>query len=393
MLKDIGLIYRKEMWTAFRERRTLIFLFLFPLVVWPTLTLLPALLFGGKEKKAVEESSRITLIPANIAPQLEDLIESSNRLRLVKVSDTKKAVSEKKTDCLLYIDSLSSDSMILYTRIIYDATRVESKTAANKVELLLTKYEQEVVSQRLAEQGIDEKLLTAISTSRENLIKDTQMIGFYLGIFIGMFIVMGSIMGASAIIIDATAGEKERKTLELLLTAPISRSSIMIGKYLAGVTFAFISPVLTAIGMTVAASFILPSLASKAVGINFASIISFDKILMTLAVILLTAFFITAFLMAIAVRAHSNRQAQTFLAPLNILVVIPVIFMNIIPAIVPSWMFLIPFMNVMLVLRGLIMGNLSQVATAYTLGTTFVLLFIALRFAAKGFGSEKVLLR
>lgn len=395
MLKGIGLIFRKEMWTAFRERRTLLFLFLFPLLVWPAFVVLPILLIGGRERKASEEPSRIVLI-SDISPEFDELVRSSDRVRLTTVDDPTTAVQNKETDCVVYVDSLSPDSMVLYARIVYDATRTESKAAANKVELLLRQYEQGVVSERLIARGVDERLLSAVSSQRENVIGQMQMMGFYMGMFIGMFIVMGSMMGGAAIIIDATAGEKERKTLELLLTAPIPRGSIMLGKYLAGVTFAFISPILTGIGMTLAATFIVPFFASGGESnqtLDLSSLVSVDKILLILLVILLMAAFIVALIMAVAVRARSNRQAQTFIAPLNIIIIIPAIFLQIIPAIPPTWTFLIPFMNIMLFLRGLIMDSLPRMATVYTLVSNLVFLAIALRFAARGFGSEKVLLK
>jgi sodium transport system permease protein len=266
--------------------------------------------------------------------------------------------------------------------------------AANKVELVLSTYEQEVVRQRLAGKGVDERLLTAVSNTRENAVNPLQMFGFYMGFVIGMFIVMGALTGASSTVIDSTAGEKERKTLELLLTAPIRRSSIMLGKYLAGVTFAFISPVLTAIGMSLAASFIVPLLSPQgASGFDLSGMLSVGNILMILLVILLLAAFMVALLMAIAVRTHSTKQAGTYMAPLSIIVFIPMIFMQMIPAVPPIWMFLIPLMNVMLVLRGLLMNTLPTMAIILTLVSSLVFLAIALRFAARGFGSEKVLLR
>jgi sodium transport system permease protein len=96
--------------------------------------------------------------------------------------------------------------------------------------------------------------------------------------------------------------------------------------------------------------------------------------------------------MAIAVRTRSTKQAGAYMAPLNIIMVIPIIFMQIIPAAPPAWMFLVPFMNVMLVLRGLLMNVLPSTAIFYTLASSVVFLALALRFAARGFGSEKVLL-
>jgi sodium transport system permease protein len=241
MLKGAGLIYRKEMWTAFRERRTFFFLILFPLLVWPLFTVLPMLFVGGQERQAQEKPSPVVLVTPFEVPELEERFKTSERVVLVDVTDPSSAVSEKKASCVVYVDSISQDSMIVYTRIFFDATQTKSRVAADKVELLLSAYEQEQVRKRLSSQGVDERLLTAVSTIRENAVNPQQMFGFYTGFIIGMFIVMGTLMGASSIVIDSTAGEKERKTLELLLTAPIPRSSIMFGKYLAGVTFAFIT--------------------------------------------------------------------------------------------------------------------------------------------------------
>jgi len=392
MLKGIWLIFRKEMWTAFRERRTFFFLIFFPLLVWPAFTILPMLFVGGQERQAQERPSPVALVTPFAVPELEERFKTSTRIVLENVTDPSSAVSEKKAFCVVYIDSISSDSMVLYTRIFFDATQTESRVAADKVELILSEYEQESVKKRLSSQGIDERLLTAVSSVRENAVNPQQMFGFYMGFVIGMFIVMGALMGASSIVVDSTAGEKERKTLELLLTAPIPRSSIMFGKYLAGVTFAFISPILTALGMSLAASFVIPLISQESSGLNLAGMLSAGKILTILLIILLFAAFIVALLMAIAVRTHSTKQAGTYLAPLNIIMVIPIIFMQIIPAAPPAWMFFVPFMNVMLVLRGLLMNTLPATAIAYTLASNLVFLALALRFAARGFGSEKVLL-
>lgn len=397
LLKGIGLIFRKEMWTAFRERRTLIFLILFPLLVWPAFTAIPTLLIGGKERKAREKPSPVVLVMGEDIPPLFEDFKTASQIRLVDVEDPASAVKEKKAHCVVYVDSVSRDSLLIYTRISYDATQAESRVAANKVELVLSRYESQVVRQRLAEKGIDEDLLSAVQSFRQNIISPQQMLGFYMGLVIGMFIVMGAIMGAGSITIDSTAGEKERKTLELLLTVPIPRASIMLGKYLAGVTFAFISPILTALGMTLAAAFVVPIFSSEAggssSGLDLTGMVSAEKILLMLLVLLIMAAFIVALLMAIAVRARSNKQAQTFLAPLNIIVVIPVIFLQIIPAVPPTWMFFIPFLNVMLYLRGLLMNTLPTMAVVYTLASNFVFLVLALRSAARGFGSEKILLK
>lgn len=393
MFKGAGLIFRKEMWTAFREKRTFFFLILFPLLVWPAFTILPTLFIGGQEREAQEKRSPVALVAPFPVPELEAQFKNSKRVMLVEVANPSRAISEKEASCVVYVDSISSDSMILYTRIAFDATQVNSRVAADKVELLLTEYERESVKKRLSSAGVDERLLTAISAKRENVVNAQQMVGFYMGFIIGMFIVMGALMGASSIVIDSTAGEKERKTLELLLTAPIPRSSIMLGKYLAGVTFAFISPILTAIGMSLAASFIIPLISQGAGGIDLTGMLSAGKILLILLIILLTAAFIVALLMAIAVRTNSTKQAGAYMAPLNIVMVIPIIFMQIIPAAPPAWMFFIPFMNVMLVLRGLLMNTLHSTAILYTLVSSVVFLILALRFAARGFGSEKVLLK
>ena len=149
MFKGIGLIFRKEMWTAFRERRTFFFLIFFPLLVWPAFTILPMLFVGGQERQAQERSSPVALVTPFAVPELEERFKTSTRVVLVNVTDPSSAVSEKKASCVVYVDSISSDSMVLYTRIFFDATQTESRVAADKVELILSAYEQELVKKRL----------------------------------------------------------------------------------------------------------------------------------------------------------------------------------------------------------------------------------------------------
>jgi len=393
MFRHVWLIFKKEMLTSLRNRRTLIYSLLFPLVLWPAFSVLPMLIIGNKERKAKLEPSKVLLVGDIEVQELNERFERSPDVRLVRADDASSAVRDGVADCVVYLDSISADSLRLYARILFDATRTTSRAAADKVELLFSAYEKEVVNDRLARKGIPTEILTAVSSERVNTVSETQMVGFFLGLFIGMFVVMGAMIGGMAPVIDSTAGEKERRSLELLLTVPASRFSIMFGKYLAGVVYAFISPLLTMLGIGVAVSLVAPTVLAGGAGINVMALISVDKLMLVLLVVLLLAMFIVGMQMAIAVSASSYRQAQTYLTPLNIIVVIPVIFMQALPAVLPDWMFWVPFMNVMLFLRGLLMNTLPSQAAIYTIASNLVFLVLALRFAAKAFGSEKVLLR
>ncbi len=387
-MRTISLIFKKELKNALRDRRTLISVVIIPLVVFPILGTLPMALIGRQERKVQEQQSKIAVVGADF-PELTDFLQSTGRFVFVSETNPTQALQTGNLDCVVKIfNGLTPDSS---ARVLlsFDATRASSRGAVDKIRLALRSFTDSIVAERLGKIGVDPAILQPVNLEVENLASGQRLGGFIVGGLIAMMAVIGIISGAMVMAIDSTAGEKERKTLEVLLASPASRTDIVIGKYLAVLLMGMVTVILMTAGYG----------ASFAIGFRFlpGAEISLSINASVLPVILLamlfTAAFICALEMAIAIFARSYREAQSYLTPLPILAVLPVIFLQTAGPHPAGFLFYVPILNTMLLIRELLMGISNSGHIMSTLVSLGACALIALRFAFTIFKREAALLR
>ena len=153
------------------------------------------------------------------------------------------------------------------------------------------------------------------------------------------------------------AGEKERGTLETILTSPASILEILTGKFVAVSFFGIMSAVFGILGMLAAVNF-NPNIPEEIITIAM-SILTFKTIFLILTLLIPITLFFAAFLLAISFYAKTFKEAQSIMGPLNILIIIPV-FIGMMPGVIleplTAW---IPILNVSLAMNDIIAGTLS----------------------------------
>lgn len=385
----IWLIFKKEVSNAIRDRRILVSTVIIPLVVLPLVTMLPMMLVGRKEHEAREKPSSIAVTGLRY-DELDQLLRASGRFRFLALDSIEQAIRQGRLDAGIEVVSLARARDPARVRIISNATRSESRAAADKIKLVISDLTRKIVSREVDTTKVN---LNPVQTIMTNVVTEREMGGFFIGLLIGMMGVIGLINGAMVMAIDSTAGEKERRTLEVLLATPIPRYQIVVGKYLATVASGLVSVILMTSGY--AGSFIigLRSLgASSELGIG-SLVITPHAVLIILLVMLCTAGFIAALEMAVSIFARSYREAQSYLTPLSILAVIPVVFMQTISNNPSPGLFYVPLMNAMLLIRELVMGSVVTQHIVNTVVSSLVFVVLALRLAFSMFNRESVLLR
>ena len=202
-----------------------------------------------------------------------------------------------------------------------------------------------------------------------------------LGMLIPMMIIGYSGSGIVPIATDLGAGEKERGTLEPLLSTSISRSSILIGKLIVTAT-------LSAVGLLLAFKF----------GMNDTMAISIDLSIQSMLLIVLLAvlyvIFISAVMLLVSTYARSLKEANTYLTPVTLIpVLLSVITMYMEPSSVSMAMMNIPILNVVIVIKEIIFNQLNYTHLYMTIGWSVIYVIISMIGAKMMYEKEEVIFR
>ncbi|RME29778.1 MAG: ABC transporter permease [Deltaproteobacteria bacterium] len=203
-------------------------------------------------------------------------------------------------------------------------------------------------------------------------------------------ILIFSLLGAMYPAIDLGAGEKERGTLETLLSAPVERQALVMGKF--GVVLAA-----SVVSALLATASLYVSIKAGALGKFAPEQVSFGpgEAIAAFAVVIPTACIFSSLLMVLSVFARSFKEAQSYASPLQMFIILPA-FVSFIPGLELSpATALVPVMNVSLALKAIFTGELGMhvLDIALLLASSVVLAGVLLWFAARWFLREQVLFR
>lgn len=247
----------------------------------------------------------------------------------------------------------------------------------NRIELALSTYNRQLTLDRLETRNIDPEVLTPVSLDAQDLSTAAQRAGVAASLFLPMLVAIGAVNGGSFIAIDATAGEKERGTLEALLVTPASDVQIFVGKLLAVFTVTAVPIALTLLAFWGTTNILPESLSDGGSGLPFSVII------LAIFITLPLALFANVVLMVIAIRTKGFKEAQAALSP----VLFGVTFVALAAAFLApksSVMFLIPVYGTSAVVgvlaqSGVMPDNAILFSVLGSLVATAVITLIALR--------------
>ena len=209
-----------------------------------------------------------------------------------------------------------------------------------------------------------------------------------LGMLIPMMIIGYSGSGIVPIATDLGAGEKERGTLEPLLSTSVSRSSILIGKLIVTATFGTITSILSAVGLLLAFKFGLSDMMA------FSIDLSVQGMLLIILLAVLYVIFISAVMLLVSTYARSLKEANTYLTPVTLVpVLLSVITMYMEPSAVSTTMMNIPILNVVIVIKEIIFNQLNYTHLYMTIGWSVVYVIIAMIGAKMMYEKEEIIFR
>ncbi|QJR79881.1 ABC transporter permease [Alteromonas pelagimontana] len=395
------LVFLKELKELLRDRKTMFFMIALPIIVFP-LIIGVVTYFSGKAIKDIESKVlTYSVVGEEFAPNLVSQLAAAKefqRVDLKEETDLSQWVQNENADFVLVIPDNYGDNPLTNGQVVLQLYLNDAKL--NMVEKRLSQIIDEIALSnqsaaftQLSLTDVQQKaLLDPIIINKVDVADQRENWGAKIGGIIPYLVFILCLQGSMIPATDLGAGEKERGTLETLLISPIERHKLVLGKFLT-IAFAGVTSALVTVASMAVWGIVLSQGMAIAMVADFMGAISLlDFLLMFLMLIPVAAIF-AAVLLSLSIYARSFKEAQGYMTPMVMFVIVPVIL-----AMLPGvelkggWAW-VPLTNVALAIKELIKGTMDYVQLVAILGSTAAIAIAALGFCVYWFDKEKVLFR
>ncbi len=396
-MKKIWIIFKKEFTDILRDRRTIMFMIVFPLVLIPLMMSIMGKVTISQKQKAQEKVMEVGLITRGNAQDFRDLLKARDDLKLnetVKVEEIGDLLQKETLDMVVVFeeqfDAKATGKTSGNVQIHYKASSQKS-IFKGRMKKLLVEYEDQLLDKRLQAMELSKEFVHPLDIQEVDLASMKEKLGEMIGGLLPYIFVIFCFLGAMYPAIDLAAGEKEQSTLETLLSSSAERMHIVTGKFLVITCTGLVSAVLSMVGLFAAASGMLklPKHILEAV----LRIVEFKSLAMVFSLLLPLCVFFAAALLCFSIYAKSFKEAQSIITPLNFMVIIPVAI-GMVPGIKLDVVTAsIPILNVSLACKEIIAGTIKTGLLAEVYLSLFLLAGAGLYFCAQWFKREDVIFR
>ena len=319
-------LFKREMLDVIRDKKTVVMMVLIPVILYPLMIVGMVLIMNAIVSDTEESTYRIAFDDVFISDEnlttvkneLTDILTGDDTEYSVEIADL--SVGAKCSDELerenidAYLSVSDNDAYV----VCYYNARTSSATAAGIIEDALAIYSKRLTEEAIKDAGLPaDRILRPIIYEKNDLSTAEESMGSVLGYFLPFMIITAILLGAIYPAIDVTAGEKERGTLETMLTLPVTNLELIISKFLAVSVIAVASAFLNILSMGGAVVFLVMTsvnmVATTGMEINFATFV--PGILFTLLVMVFFALFVAAVCMCSSAFARSFKEANNYATP------------------------------------------------------------------------------
>ncbi|MGH9727709.1 MAG: ABC transporter permease [Candidatus Acidiferrales bacterium] len=396
-LRNSLIVYRKELRDMLRDKRTIRSMVIMPLVAFPLLFLGISYVTAEFSGEAKTEIAPVMIHGGEDSPKILAALNNLPGIRIVPYrDDAVQEVSDKTIRAVIEIppgfDAAIDSRRSKKVSIGYFENNEKSEEAESKLETFFEKYRDQVVRAELATRGLPANLMDPFTVKSKNVASASQVGAALFGGWIPYLIIIFSFTGATYPAMDLAAGEKERGTMETILSSPISRTDIVIGKFLMVVTASVVTALLSLISLGASFAWAKPKLLAAAHS-TFQISIEPSTVAVVVVMLLPLAVLFASVLLAVSLLAKSFREAQTYVAPMSFIVIAPAII-GAFPGVELNWKTaLVPILNTSLVSKEIIAGSYPWPYIAGIFGMTCVYAAIGIAAAVRMFNREDILFR
>jgi sodium transport system permease protein len=408
------LIFKKEFKELLRDRKTIIFMILLPLLLFPAIFGVGIFFMSNAAEKAENEILKYAIVGEAYAPDIvESFSQASDKFELVAIDGANTATSTATSPDKEGYAKLIKNETLDFVLVIPETFNPDILTSGqHKIELYLNDAGLNKVYGRVAEiidvymdeyqlsaftqlglnESQQEALLKPISIEKQNIADDREVWGERIGGFLPYFIFILCLQGAMAPAADLGAGEKERGTLETLLISPMDRYKLVLGKFFTVSAAGIITALITVSSMALWGIVLSQGMAIEFVVEVMSMIGIVDFVLIFLMLVPVVAVF-AAILLSLSIYARSFKEAQSYMGSLIMVVIFPVLI-----AMMPgvelkgAWVW-VPLTNVALAMKELFKGTMDYFALFGIFTSTAVIAIGLIMFCIHWFNKEKVLFR
>jgi len=398
--RNIGVVYRKELTDSLRDRRTVVAMIVVPIFLMPLLTILLGVISARLMGRAMREIPTVMVMGGEDSPQVTAALRELTGIRIVPSRpDYAREIVEKRIRAAIEIprdfDAALQRGETAAIQIYYYEGDLNSGLSSEKLQRFFRELRDRTIRERLSERRLSLSLAEPVRIEQRNVAPPEKVAGLILGGLIPYFVILLSLTGTMYPAMDLTVGEKERGTIETILCSPISRISLVLGKFLMVLTASLSTAVFSvaSMGLTVALVDRILGRLREVLGSTLQLTISPKAMVWVFIMVVPLTVFFSAALLAISLFAKSFKEAQSYISPLTIVVIVPAI-VTLLPGMeLNSRLSLVPILNTSLVTKEIVSGTYHWNYIALIFGSSCAYAAVALWAAIKLFQREDVLLR
>ena len=414
--KPVLTLYKKEIMDLLRDKKTIIVMILIPIFLYPAMMLGSLLVMQGIVKESESKEYKIAMVESNVSSRVFEILsdeedEFEYKFKEIPYTDEEKAkedLKEKKVDLVIVSgDYKTSDILTKSDKIseLYDtedllkvkcynlSSNTNSSSAYQYVSEILRAY-----SSNLRKDAFDtlfddaEGILNPVDLSVESISSSEQNAGSIIGMVLPFILIISILTGAIYPAIDATAGERERGTLETIMTLPVRKSDIMISKFMSVSTIAVFSAFLNLLSMFAMTFYMYKTFDMQNLGFkNFDFKLFIPAFLSLLICLPVFSMFSSAVSLCVCIFAKSFKEANNITSPILIVFMFAAMA-SILPNVeLSSATALIPVSNISLLIKSVFSLDYDYHLMLMVLLSNLVYCILLVVIMSTLFSSEEVL--
>jgi sodium transport system permease protein len=400
-LRNIGIVYRKELIDSLRDRRTLISMIVVPLLLMPLLTIGLGVLSAKMVGQAREEIPAVMILGGEDSPKVRAELGKLNDIQIVpEKREYADEISSKRIRAAVEIpkgfDAKLAAGEPMSVKIYMYEGELKSGFGADRLQKFFRDLRDRTIRERLIARQLPENLIRPFDIRQQNVAPPEKVGGAILGGLVPYFVILLCLTGAMYPAMDLTAGEKERGTIETILCSPVSRTHLVLGKFLMVLTASVATAVLSVGSMAVSFGVgkkMLQGAVNGGADAAFQITMTGKAVISVFFMVLPLAVLFSAALLTIALFAKSFKEAQSYISPLMVVVVLPAVA-AVLPGVeLNTTLALVPVLNTSLVSKEIMSGTYHWNYIALIFASSCVYAAAAIAIAVKLFQREDVLFR
>ena len=423
--KIIKTLVKKEMLDVLRDKKTVVMMLVVPIILYPLIFIGAMQVVAMISSNMEEQNYRIAVDAEDGGDILHELTKYDDKWRdkgqesqadvdavenkaekdedgeteepaytitIVdpeSIDDYESALQNEELD--VYIHGAMQDGKLQYD-VYYISSVTNSSYAMNIVMDVFDEYREELTRGKIKDAGLDiHEILEPIGYQKQDTASNEQSLGSIMGSILPFMLVVSLIMGTMYPAIDTTAGERERGTLETILTLPVTNRQLIVSKFLTVAAIGMVSALLNIVSMGGIAVYMYKVLDMQTDVAGFDMGKFYPAILVGILTIFAFSLFISALTMCVTSFAKSYKEANNYITPL-MLVVMFTGYIGFIPNVeLTQTMAMIPVANICLLIKNILVFKIDYMIIAMVLISNIAYAVFAILFLSKIYDSEAIL--